>query len=464
MTINRGYTATHKVWDRIGRITPNTEYSKSERPHFESTPASWLPVQRFDKAFEYYIVVSAGKVVAEDREGNLVPAGLRKLFNVANSSAALVYSTTDAAEGVIDLTTGVALAGAATYTEDQLTAALKGRGFILSTERAMDFISKPVGVASYNYYKAFGSDWTNPANLNQHNFRLQAITAITCDYVITLPVLPAEQATETMANAMADGAPTLGTAGWFSATAIATLIDYPDAAIGDDVVAYTFGNLPIAADTADSTIEASVAGLTNNVGSITAISAAGDYFIDTKLGILFLYEADGDAIPSPWSTAATITYYHYGSAVGASDSRTLSYALATGDLHYGDFLTYDAASNLIKATLDIGTGAGYDGSDDPFAADPDYDSADDGAISSQIEQTVDNHVGGIVGQVIGTTVFPRTALERVRTAYEGLTPKTASPYLQGPLVTPGSATGGRSDQLTYAGAAEKMVIVNLILR
>ena len=71
---------------------------------------------------------------------------------------------------------------------------------------------------------------------------------------------------------------------------------------------------------------------------------------------------------------------------------------------------------------------------------------------------------GIVGQVIGEEIYPKDYLERVRTAFEGATPKTAAPYLQGNLQTPGSATGGRTDQLTYAGAAEKMLIVNLIFR
>src|SRR5210317_335232 len=100
MTIPRGYVADHKYWDRMGRITPNIEWSESHRPHFESMPAPWLPVQRREIEIEYYIVVSSGKVVAESREGHIVPAGLRKAWNIASGATALTYTATDVAEGV----------------------------------------------------------------------------------------------------------------------------------------------------------------------------------------------------------------------------------------------------------------------------------------------------------------------------------------------------------------------------
>ncbi|RLC15060.1 MAG: hypothetical protein DRI24_11930 [Deltaproteobacteria bacterium] len=461
-----GYTPNHKIYDKWGRITPNVEHSRSERPHFESTPAAWLPVQRFDKTFEHYIVISSGKVVGEDTQGRLVPAGLRKAFNVASGSDALSYTALDVAEGVIDVTTGAPVAAAVTYTQTQLTTALQGRGLIRPTEQAMDFISKPVGIASYNYYMAFGSDHFNPAELTEHNFQLQATVAITCDWVITVPVLPAVATTEIMDNAMVDTALTIGTAGWFSSTAIALLVKYSSTVTaGDDIVAYTMAKFPIAKITADSPITASVAGLTRQVGSIGDVTAAGDFFIDFDMGILFLFESGGDAIPSPFSTAATLTYYHYEDVVGVTDARNKTFVQTTGDVGPGDFLTYDENSNLIKAALDIANAEGYDASGGIFSADPEFDTeADNSVITTQLEQAIDNHLMGIVGQVIGAEEYPEDLLELVRTPFAGMSPKTAAPYLQGPLHVPGSATGGRTDQLTYAGAAEKMLIVNLIFR
>jgi hypothetical protein len=469
MSIPRGYVANHKFWDRMGRITPNVEWSESHRPHFEAMPAPWLNVQRYEYEIEAWHVVSSGKVVALSREGHLVPAGLRKAWCIATGSDALVYTTDDVTQDVIDLTTGVAVTAHVHYTEDELTAALRKRGLITQDERAMDFISQPIGIASYNYYQASGPDTYNPATLYQHNFRPQALCAVTCDYVATYPVLPAVVSAETMANAIANGASDMlhffdnthtRAAGWFGSTAIHGVLRYADlVAAGDDVVAYMCVNAPLAWITEDSPMTSSLGGLTNQVSSISAISAAGDFYVDYDYGVLFLYEADGNAIPSPWTTSGTIIYYHY-NAEGSATNTLSTFACATGNLNYGDFLTYDDHSNLIKAEMNIATAGfamtGVSGT--PYSTDPDYDSASitDADYSLQIELAVQNYHQGIIGQVIGTTIYPKDYLDRVKTAYAGQTAAN--------MQTPGSATGGRSDQLTYANAAERMVIVNLIGR
>ena len=166
--------------------------------------------------------------------------------------------------------------------------------------------------------------------------------------------------------------------GWFSSTQIAELTKYSGVvAAGDDVVCYMFLNYPLAHDTTDTPLSASVAGLVAKKTSVTAISAAGDYFIDHDLGLLFVYEAGGNAIPSPWTTSATITYYHYLSEVAGAGN---GYMCATGDLNYGDLLTYDEDSNLIKASLDIAAAEGFDGSGNVYSADPDYSAAADADI------------------------------------------------------------------------------------
>ncbi len=465
MAIERGYVPNHKTWDRMGRVTPNVEYSHSERPHFESFAAPWLPTQRYDMEYEYYIVVSAGKVVAEDRRGHIVPAGLRKAFNQIGATTVLSYTATDASENVIDLTTGEALTGAVSYTQTELTEALRTRGLIKEDEYAMDFISKPIGVSSYNYWKAAGPDHYNPGTLYQHNFRPQALVAVTCDYCITVPVVPNIESTETMANDNTGGATALlsnqldGTTsrakGWFNSTQINAVTKYANEVdAGDDLVCYLFDAFPLAHITDDTTMTASVAGLISKKSSLGAVSTAGDYYVDYDLGLLFLYESGGDAIPSPWAVSSTITYYNYETEVSSAGN---GYMCATGDLNYGDFLTYDEDSNLVKAVLDFATPEGYSPTTGtPYTSDPDYSGAADSAISVHLEQAIMNHCAGIVGQIIGVNEYPRDYLERVKTAYHG--------YAAANMRTPGSATGGRSDQLTYAGAAEKMIIVNLIMR
>lgn len=463
MTVNRGYVANHKVWDRMGRNTPGVEYSPSQRPHFESFPATWLPTARYDYENDWYIVVSVGKVVAQDREGKLVPAGLRKAFNKSSGTTILSYTATDVEQLITDLTTGEYVTAAVSYTEAEVTQALKERGLIRSTERATDFISKPVGIASYNYYAPAGSDHFNPATLKKNNFRPQALAAITCDYCITLPVVPKEQTTETMANDRTGGATGLledyidGTqtraAGWFSSTQIHELVKYAsDVAAGDDVVCYMFAYAPLANVTDDTPITASVAGLLSKKTAVTDLSVAGDYFIDYDMGLLFVFESGGDAIPSPFTTAATITYYHYNAEVSGAGN---TYMCATGDIEFGDLLTYDEDSNMIKAALDLSAAEGYDASGAPFSADPDY-SGVDATISLQLEKAIANYSAGIIGQVIGVNEFPRDYLEKVKTPYAGQTAAN--------MRAPGSATGGRIDALTYTGAAERMIIVNLICR
>lgn len=473
MALN-GYTANHKIWDRMGRITPNVEWSESHRPHSEWMVASWLPVQRYDQEYEAWFTVSSGKIVALDRELNLVPAGLKKAFNVATSSTALSYSSSDVGIGVIDLVTGELVAAAVDYTEAQVTAALRERGLIKATERATDFISKPVGYASSNYYKASGTDTYNPANLFQHNFRPQALVSIGCDYVNTYPVLPAVTTAETVGSDLTgeadglledvfDGSEARASyLGFYSATQIAEVTRYSSVTSDSTVMALVLADSPMAVVTEDSPIATSVENcLVREVESIAAIAGAGDYFIDYEVGVILLYSADGETVPSPWvASSTTITYYNY----AAAGSNVSTFACATGDLQAGDFVTYDSNSNLVKATLDIGTAEGYvtAAAGALYSSDPDYDDAgEDAAISAQIEKAIMGYTTGIVGQVIGVVNFgdgrfSKTYLDRVKTGYEG--------YSAANMQTPGSATGGRTDQLTYANGAERMVIVNMILR
>jgi len=474
MTIPRGYTSNYKIWDRMGRNTPETQSSESKTPSVEWIPAPWLPVSRYDQEIEAWKVVSAGKVVGLDGNGDLVPAGLRKAWNVATSSTILTYTANDVTDLTTDLTTGAAVAAATSYTEAQVTAALLERGLIRHDQRAMDFISKPVGVADYDYYAAPGSDHFNPANLKFHNFRPQGICSVLTDYVNQYPLFPALAATEATADRTGgaagaledifDGttARTISATGFFSSTQIAEVTRYSSVTAGDDVVAFVTVNYPLAHNTVDTPLATSTdACLVREVGSISAVSAAGDFYVDHDMGVIFLYEAGGNAVPSPWVAATTtITYYHYQSE-GSATNTLSTYACATGNLEYGDLLTYDDHSNLIKATLDISAAEGYDASQALYSADPDYSAATDAAISLQLEKAVAGYAEGIIGQVIGTTTFgegsdSRSYLAYTKTAYEG--------YSAANMRTPGSATGGRTDQLTYANAAEKMVLVNLIMR
>lgn len=471
MAVNRGYVPNHKFYDDMGRITPNVDWSESHRPHFEAQVASWLPVLRYEEEVKGWFVVSSGKVVSVDREGNLCLSGYKKAF-ANGASNVLTYTAEDYAAGTIDLTTGAAYAtnGTTQYDTSDLTTALRARGLISASEYPMDFISHPIGYASYNYYQAAGSNVLDPTTYTNHNYKPQELVAVTCDYCCIAPVTPAVATDEAMATdntGGADGALTsngLGTKGWYNSTQLNDFDRYESlVTAGDDVVAYVTDFFPAATNTNETPISSDVTGgLADEKNAIADIREAGDWYFDHEAGVLFLYEAGGDAIPTGWTTSSALTYYHYASVVEAA--RVSSYFCATGDIKLGDYLTYDSNSNLIKATLDIGTTIGYNAGGTAFSADPEYDTESDNAVvSTQLEQAVTHYHQGIVGQVLNEIVYPRGYLDKVRTAYAG-SPTTPNALTGIPTVasmqTPGSATGGRTDQLSYTNSAEKLLIVN----
>lgn len=450
MAVNR-YIGNHKTWDHVGNLTPVTEYSESMRPHGEFIPADWLPVSRFEKHFEVYFTISSGKVVALDRQGHVVPAGLKKAWNIATGGTALVYTATDVEEGVVDLLTGSALTTTHTYTVDQVTDALRLRGLIGAAEFAKDFISAPVGICFYNMFQWAGGDGFNPAQFRQHNHILQHRVAFNTDYVFEFPLVPAVVTTETTDGSISDSAITFGTGGWFSATGLNATTRYADlVAVGDDRVAYVFEKLPVAKNTTLTPITSSLGGLTTEVSSIAEVSSAGKYFIDYDVGVLVVFESGGNAIPSPFTVAGTITYYSYEDAPASVST----YASAVGDLKPGDFVTYDTNSNIVKATLDIGT-ASNRAALGPYTADPDYSAASDASISAQVEDAVRDFDTQVIGQVLEIKQYPKDMLEKVRTQW---------PTLGTVDQMPGSASAGLPDKITYAGASNRTVTINLIRR
>jgi len=447
----------HRQWDHTGHNIPETEISESQYPSAELKPADWLPVQRYDKKVETYAVLSAGQVVAVDRDGRAVPAGLKYSFEAATGATILTYATADVTEKTVDLTTGAAVVAATSYTQTQVTTALRARGIIGATETARDFISWPIGYAPYSYWQWCGGDGWNAANYRHHNFNQQHQVACGTDKVLALPIVPAEQATETVGDGgINNAAITFGTSQWHTANGIASTTRYA-ALVGayDNVVAYVFGRTPVALITANTPITDSVGTLATmtEVDSIAEVITGGSnyFYIDYDAGVMFLYEVGGNAVPTGFTDGtSTITYYQYETAAAGS----ANYAMALDDLKPGDFVTFNSDSNYTKWRGDIGTCfGGADG--DAFAADPDYGSGADTDISAQLEAYAVQVEGAVVGQVIAVWDWPRSGLEKVMTQYSNLT------YIE---KMPGTATAGMSDSLNYSGGANKVAIINFMSR
>ncbi len=451
------YNSTHKQWDHVGHIVPEVEQGESQYPHFDSKPAAWLPVNRYDNKVEEYMVVTAGKVIALDKQGRVVPAGLKLSFEAAGGSTVLSYVAADVSSGTIDLTTGASVLAPADYTQTQVTTALRNQCLIGASEFARDFISDPVGYARYSYFQWCGGDGWNPALFRRHNHSLQSQVAIGCDKVLQAPLVPAVETAETQGGgvAIADTAIAFGTGAWKSSAGIASTARYAsEVTNSDSVVAMVFEKAPVAKIFLNTPITDSAGTLTGmtEVDSIAAVIAGGSsyFFIDYEAGVMFLYELGGNAIPTGFDTANTITYYTYEDAA----TGTADILQALGNLQSGDFVTFDANSNFVKWAPAISTATGG-ASGAAYTTDPDYGSGTDSDISDQLESFVKEAQTRCIGQVLDIIEGPMSGLEKVMTQFTSLGNVERMP---------GTATEGLTDAQVQAGASNKMVIINFLNR
>lgn len=212
------YLANHKKWDHTSPLQPNIEYSESVRPAGEFKPAEYLALARFDKWFEDWFVIQAGKVIAMDVAGRVVPAGLalqaaayKAAFeNNANTpetiagckaaaravSGLTLYGTADVQAGVKNFAGQLVTAGEPVvesfFSFGGTNLALVSGSTAFTDSDVLTLVnpvSKPVGVAMYNYWRWAGGDGSNPTQYRYHNYNLQHQVAILCDYVIELPVV-----------------------------------------------------------------------------------------------------------------------------------------------------------------------------------------------------------------------------------------------------------------------------------
>lgn len=196
-------------------------------------------------------------------------------------------------------------------------------------------------------------------------------------------------------------------------------------ASGNISTSTALANLPVATNTANTPFTfaggSSATLFVTQVDTAAQITAAGDWHVDYRTGVVKTF-----ASVAP--TAVTLTYFNY-AAAPASVSK---FASAVGNLKPGDFVICDANSNFKVA-----------GGSDTFQL--------------------------IVGQVLARdNGFPKDAMERVRTAYSPAIGTSAAGALPGTLgqldQMPGSANGGMPANISYSGAADTIVYINLISR
>ena len=467
----------------IGNLIPGFTHSDSVRPHTDAAVAGWLPLYasadnkangffvRQEETTGDYIVITCGKLVAFTREnlgmtwddgpvGRLVPAGVKLAWAAAaGGTDILEYDATDVAQRTQDLTTGNAVTAAVTYTKAQVTLALQERGLILDSESCEDFISEPVGLLAGSAYQWAGGDGLQPRGYRFHNYKRQHKNALLCDYVIRLPFVPLNTQvsrdlpaiatviadiieTETPAVA-GDAAWATGAGGHLAAEGMDTKYgtiahtDYVAAVLGAPRIEVA-PHLPLVITTAGGVDKTSTV-ITRRVKSPNDLTTVGDYYVDSDWGIVFFYEAGGNALPTGMIATDIIKFNQH----GVQTTYLNDLAFISGlTVRPGDLLTFDKFSNLVKwSPTTAGTYA--------IPAEP---------TSAEVDTVVTDALRSgarILAQVMTMSRYPREDMERVKTFFDNLPTGILDKM-------PGSATGGYTDSQTYASGGQFEVIINFM--
>ena len=432
--------------DIFDSITPPPWVQDSiVNPHGEWKPANWLPVV-FTKsnhdAGEDAFVISSGKVVAFDRQGFIVPAGLRGALDEVAATVVLTYTADDYNWGVTDLTTGQRYAtnGTTTYTALVVARALVERGLVPEDVVATNpptsnaditavikaFISKPIGVAAYDFYVYSG----RPEDGDQFytNYSKQHLVQFLTEQQMKVPhrvaaettadVFDVSVITQTAAASGAGDFPQPGEV--WSIAGIDDLTRY-DLDGDEDIVALALANKPVAKNTSRTPISCDrTSVLLKEKTSLALVTTAGDWYLDAEVGLLFIH-ADTYAALVTANTDPTFSYSYYDDAgIGAASDQWIYF---DGEGVPGDVLSVDEKSNFVKKGV---------------AADI-LDSTDPG-----------------LGRLLFTWSEPRQLLDKVKTAFN-LTNMNAAGKM------PGSATLGYSDMITLASetVADRIVVLTI---
>lgn len=434
--------------------------------------------------------------------GRLVPAGVRLAWKAAGGSATvLTYTAADVAERIEDLGTGKPVTGAKSYTKTNLTLRLQERGLLGSSETLDAFISRPIGVAANVVYAWAGGDGTQPDKLRFMNYRRENKSTFWTgqDHTLRLPVAPAKLysisalnlTVDADASASWDGTKKLvllgdGT-GVAAASAGSTLSNYYHGA--DFAKQATYANVTAAFDmryadlAANANAKVIVLGhqaIESNiyntiemwevVGAGTAtiskgadltstwlskektlpsgIKAAGDYFVDRDLGLLFVHTdcpVTGDQLIA-FRLAATAESYsgNVFAAVGKA-------------VKPGDYLTYDKYSNFVpyvartpEVALKITAGALV------AATTGDLTDAGVAKVTTWANPTGYQLPEDIVGKCYTLDRSPKADLAAVKTFhdYEGVSLADR---------TPGSANDGHPAEIHQSLGGQFAAIVRVLL-
>jgi hypothetical protein len=426
--------------------------------------------------------------------GRLVPAGIRLAWKAAHATSVTVlqYTAVDVAERIEDLGTGRPVTGPKTYTKTALTLKLQERGLLGDGETLDQLISRPIGVAANVVYAWSGGDGTQPNKLRFMNYRRENKSTFWTgqDHTLRLPVAPAKSydisalnlTVDANASASWDGTKKLVLLGDGTTVAAAsagtTLSNYYHGA--DFAKQATYANvkamfderyLDLATNASAKVLVLGHQGIESNIyntielWSVTGagtstltqgtnltstwlatekaapagVKAAGDYFVDRDLGLLFVHTdcpATGDYLVA-FRLAAEVESYsgNVFAAVGKA-------------VKPGDYLTYDKYSNFV-----------------PYIARPDETElvaeqgtggAADLSVVAYVNPTTYHRPEDIVGKCYTLDRSPKADLATVKTFhdYEGVSLADR---------TPGSANDGHPAEIHQSFGGQFAAIVRVLL-
>jgi hypothetical protein len=450
MAVNRFSSNFKERNDIFSSITPPIVINREiSAPAGEWKPAAWLPIQ-FTKSNIAVgtdaFVISTGKVVSLDREGRVVPAGLRE--KLQGGAASLVYTQTDVDYGVVDLVTGERLTGTQSYSSVDVAEAIIERGLVPQQEVIDNsgtvpptlqahadiiidlFIQAPIGIAAYDMYVWSG----RPEDEDQYftNYSKQHLVQFLTEGQLKMPHFVAgTEAADSWAVATVDGGGTETAADgdmvdageYWNATNLAALTRYAELGITTSSPVVAIGLDPdgdgtqyrVAKNTTRTPVGVDTDGvLVRERSDPSLINQEGDWWLDDELGVLFLHSstwATGVADTATW----VFSYNYYDTAATTGHRYTHFDGPASPTIR----VTFDSESNFVAAVE--GTTAERD----------------------------------IIGRVLEIQRFPKgEMLAAVKTGFPGLSSSTSK--------MPGSATAGYPDYITLSPevVADQIVIVH----
>lgn len=183
------YTAKHRKYTQNGHITPGAFKQDGFNPTLGTVVAPYLPLVRYSKHDEDWMVISQGKLVAFDSYGYTVPAGyaLDLALEVATPGTSVIaYTQDDEDESVVGPDGALVQAG------DKLAPKLVSAGVT---------ISEPFAVAGLSFYrsssdeflalnaKRVGKGGALPIEWRYHNYNPQTKLSFYTDYVLEVGVV-----------------------------------------------------------------------------------------------------------------------------------------------------------------------------------------------------------------------------------------------------------------------------------